>query len=168
MNEKEHRRAFDRLPNKLRVAKTREDQQEDSGHGMMPAQEPWEPPDGDVVLERVPDFEQGLDLGDYLTHRVRTNVRWSVVSHSPDGFLWGYAGSGPADLSLNILNMFVPPWTDHRQPVTCYEGEASRTAWELHQQFKRSVIAAAPWEGGTLSGERIREWIQEHSDGANV
>ena len=26
-----------------------------------------------------------------------------LVRHSPDGFSWGYAGSGPADLSLAIL-----------------------------------------------------------------
>ena len=25
------------------------------------------------------------------------------IIHSPDGFNWGYAGSGPADLALSIL-----------------------------------------------------------------
>lgn len=26
-----------------------------------------------------------------------------VINHSPDGFAWGYAGSGPAQLALGIL-----------------------------------------------------------------
>ena len=59
--------------------------------------------------------------------------------------------------------MFCPPWTDKREPVQCFEGEASATAWELHQEFKRAVIANAPWEGGTLSGTKIREWIADRS-----
>ena len=27
-----------------------------------------------------------------------------VVNHSPDGFQWGYSGSGPAQLAAAILN----------------------------------------------------------------
>ena len=27
----------------------------------------------------------------------------SIVNHSPDGFNWGYLGSGPAQLALAIL-----------------------------------------------------------------
>lgn len=154
MNEAEHRRAFEDLPDK---------HHDSPEYGMLPPESPWEPPDGDVVLERVPDFDQGLNMGDQLVHRVRTNVRWSVVSHSPDGHEWGYSGSGPADLSLNILNMFCPPWCDNREPVQCFEGEASATAWELHQEFKRAVVANTPWEGGTLSGTKVREWIKDRS-----
>lgn len=28
---------------------------------------------------------------------------WKVYDHSPDGFMWGYGGSGPAQLALAIL-----------------------------------------------------------------
>jgi len=31
-----------------------------------------------------------------------------IVNHSPDGFSWGYGGSGPAQLSLAILLECVP------------------------------------------------------------
>jgi hypothetical protein len=31
-----------------------------------------------------------------------------VVNHSPDGFAWGYAGSGPAQLALAILLKLLP------------------------------------------------------------
>lgn len=33
----------------------------------------------------------------------REPLRQRIVYHSPTGFEWGYAGSGPADLALNIL-----------------------------------------------------------------
>ena len=37
-------------------------------------------------------------------HDVLTNVPHLVVHHSPTGYEWGYGGSGPADLALNILD----------------------------------------------------------------
>lgn len=37
--------------------------------------------------------------GSHQTHPLR-----HVVKHSPDGFQWGYGGSGPADLALSILH----------------------------------------------------------------
>lgn len=61
------------------------------------------------------------------------------------------------------MNMFCLPWTNNEEPVQCYEGEASATAWDFHQAFKRAVVANAPWEGSTLSGTKIREWIEERS-----
>jgi len=53
---------------------------------------------------------------------------WSqrVWNHSPDGFQWGYGGSGPAQLALAIL-----------LDVT---GEEERSV-RLHQDFKRDKIA---------------------------
>lgn len=30
-----------------------------------------------------------------------------VVNHSPDGFMWGYGGSGPSQLALAILMKFT-------------------------------------------------------------
>jgi len=29
-----------------------------------------------------------------------------IVRHSPDGFQWGYGGSGPSDLALSIMTDF--------------------------------------------------------------
>ncbi|MDP9481343.1 MAG: hypothetical protein M3R38_37710 [Actinomycetota bacterium] len=133
----------------------------EEAHSMLPPL-PWDPETGDVVLERVADFEGGLDLAGNLKHKVRTNVPWSVVEHSPAGMLWGYGGQGPADLALNILNLFEPPGTDGHEPVRCFDGEASRTAHELHQEFKARFLAGMPWEGGRISGTEIRAWISEH------
>ncbi len=52
--------------------------------------------------------------------RPLVNVPHRIVRHSPDGFEWGYGGSGPAELALNILALFV--------------GEEK--AYPLHQDFK--------------------------------
>lgn len=52
-----------------------------------------------------------------------------VWNHSPDGFSWGYGGSGPAQLALAILLAAgVPP----------------RVAVTHHQAFKWDVIGALP------------------------
>jgi hypothetical protein len=49
-------------------------------------------------------------------------------NHSPDGFNWGYGGSGPAQLALAICMKFMP----------------GSQAVERHQAFKRELIAALP------------------------
>jgi Family of unknown function (DUF6166) len=49
-----------------------------------------------------------------------------VWNHSPDGFNWGYGGSGPAQLALAIL---------------LAAGIKKRRAVALHQRFKWDVIA---------------------------
>jgi len=36
-----------------------------------------------------------------------TNVPRLISRHSPTGFAWGYGGSGPADLALNICEAFA-------------------------------------------------------------
>lgn len=67
-----------------------------------------------------------------------------VCKHSPDGFNWGYGGSGPADLSLSILTDY---YGNNTSPVNCY------------QDFKQSVIASLPQgEGFTLESEVIDAW----------
>ncbi len=88
------------------------------------------------------------------------NIAQRVRHHSPTGMEWGYAGSGPADFALNILDLFLPVGEDGWEGVRCWDKHVvSRIAWSLHQEFKFAVIAALPYEGGTISGGRIRAWI---------
>ena len=75
------------------------------------------------------------------------NIPQRKVYHSPDGFDWGYAGSGPADLSLNILLEFGMD-----------EHEADR----LHQKFKAYFIQNIPYKGGVLAHEIIHNWIKRN------
>lgn len=51
-----------------------------------------------------------------------------IYNHSPDGFNWGYGGSGPAQLALAILMIYLP----------------IEEAVQFHQQFKWDVIAGLP------------------------
>lgn len=103
----------------------------------------------DVVLSRI-------------TGKAETNVPWTAIWHSPDGFEWGHGGSGPADLALNILNAFVPPGSDDFEPVRMpIEGKASRTAVDLHQQFKWEFLAKLPKDGGVIEADKIMRWINK-------
>lgn len=48
-----------------------------------------------------------------------------VYNHSPDGFSWGYQGSGPAQLALAITLKL-------------------RSSYKGYQEFKRNFIAGLP------------------------
>ena len=70
-----------------------------------------------------------------------------IVNHSPDGFAWGYCGSGPAQLALAILLHL--------------KGEDYAT--EHYQAFKREVISTFPMhEDFTLQHAEIDKWIEAH------
>lgn len=74
------------------------------------------------------------------------NIPHKLVVHSPDGFEWGYAGSGPAELALNILALFVAP----------------PEAWRLRHTFKNAVIARLEQlKDHTLDPAEVRQWIEE-------
>lgn len=73
-----------------------------------------------------------------------TNVPHIIKQHSPTGFEWGYNGSGPADLALNILYQFIG-----------YEAQ------KLYHEFKDDFIAVAPRNGTTIPGYVIVAWLQE-------
>jgi len=64
------------------------------------------------------------------------------IRHSPTGFEWGYAGSGPADLALSILWNFLGK-------------EPSRI---LYMDFKTRFVARwkDKWE---ITEQQIKDWI---------
>ncbi len=74
--------------------------------------------------------------------------RFDLWNHSPDGFEWGYGGSGPAQLSLAILAFL------------CGDDVL---AVRLHQAFKFQVISALPKEGWYLTHSFVREWVIEQA-----
>jgi len=77
-------------------------------------------------------------------NREALDPRFDLCSHSPDGFEWGYAGSGPAQLALALL-------TD------CLDDEQEALKW--YQDFKSAVVAGLPREGWVLTDEEIRDTI---------
>lgn len=69
-----------------------------------------------------------------------------VWNHSPDGFNWGYGGSGPAQLALALL----------------LEETDRDNALRLYQSFKWDVVASLPKDQGwKLSSEEIQQWLQK-------
>lgn len=68
-----------------------------------------------------------------------------LVNHSPDGFAWGYSGSGPAQLALALLLHFTRD--------TAY-------VMEHYQDFKRDVIAGLDQAGFAISSGVVTRWIK--------
>lgn len=69
-----------------------------------------------------------------------------IVRHSPDGFNWGYSGSGPADTALSIL-------TD------CL---GQNVANAFYQEFKSQFVAF--WkESFEITEKEIRDWLKPES-----
>ena len=93
-------------------------------------------------------FNQRTERGGLLVLKDGTRLDPSysqkVFNHSPDGFSWGYSGSGPAQLALALL----------------LEETGRAQAVLLHQEFKRAVVARWPWaKFWTLTSQEIRRWI---------
>jgi hypothetical protein len=67
-----------------------------------------------------------------------------VWNHSPDGFNWGYGGSGPSQLALAIL----------------FDVTKDRdTAVKFHQDFKRAFVAG--WgENWTVTEDEVINWLR--------
>ena len=76
--------------------------------------------------------------------------RIDVRDHSPDGFGWGYGGSGPAQLALAVL--------------TYHLGDEEE-ALEHYQAFKWEVVADLPLEEWELTTEEINDWLRTMVEG---
>jgi hypothetical protein len=93
----------------------------------------------------IKDFNEDIVCSMDADGRRTVNIPRRIVRHSPDGFAWGYGGSGPADLALNILSVFI----------------GREAAESLYQDFKWEFIAPMPHKGGTIPHEMILNWVQE-------
>ena len=79
-----------------------------------------------------------------------TNVPYLVIHHSPTGFAWGYSGSGPSDLGLNVGEYFCRKlgWTE--PSVKLWRRQtASAAAYAAHFEIRN-------WLNQTLSTNRYR------------
>jgi len=75
-----------------------------------------------------------------------------VWNHSPDGFNFGYGGSGPAQLALAILLEHI---NDKDRAVA------------LHQDFKWEFISRLVHPGGEITGKSIDLWLQTKENERN-
>jgi len=113
-------------------------------------------------------FEHGLlaDDDEIVVRRTLYGVRATIirmeegrviplphlVRHSPDGYEYGYAGSGPADLALSILAVCLP----------------ATMADSLYQRFKAERIAGETAPAWWISVGQVREWAQNALDAAGI
>lgn len=74
-----------------------------------------------------------------------------VRPHSHDGFAWGYAGSGPAQLALGIL---------------LAAGVSKPKAVSLYQDFKRAFIQQLPRGPFRLEID-LDDWVREKHQSRN-
>lgn len=68
----------------------------------------------------------------------------ALYNHSPDGFEWGYSGSGPAQLALALL-----------LDATGDKGISLR----YHQEFKEKFVAlfGDSWQ---ITAEQVQRWVK--------
>lgn len=125
------------------------------------------PLDESVVLMR--DAGQLDDAGMYYLKvpRKSTNVPHIVGRHSPNGYEWGYGGSGPSELALNICEYYVRilknegyavgSTHENRQPGFGHVHNATEL---VYQDFKRDFIAGIDRAGGTIPANEIVGWLK--------
>ena len=69
--------------------------------------------------------------------------RLDLQNHSPDGFNWGYDGSGPSQLALAMI-------------ADC-RGDKEGLLW--HTDFRRAFIAPIKGDSWEITEVQIQEWV---------
>lgn len=90
---------------------------------------------------------------------VHTNVPHLCIEHSPTGFEYGYGGSGPADLALNIVEWVLTATGYSGGRVKVFEGICFSLAYQMHQSFKWHFIASLPPQGGIIPWNTATAWV---------
>lgn len=117
--------------------------------------------ESDITDRHIPEpITEGIILK-RDEHGVATNVPHLVTHHSPSGFEFGYGGSGPADLALNIVEVLLTRLGYDGERTDCYRGKCFRLAFQLHQEFKWTFIANVPRDGMTIPYEMVTDWVHE-------
>lgn len=99
---------------------------------------------GTALVGGVPVYVDGASLD--------LDASLAVFNHSPDGFGWGYGGSGPSQLALAILLRF----TD------------AVTAVRYHQAFKWAYVARWPQGQPVMAEVDVELWLRQQGADAAV
>ncbi len=78
----------------------------------------------------------------------KNNLPKHIVKHSPDGFSWGYGGSGPAELARCLLLEVM--------------GKDYDDNWH-YQDFKKDYVMN--WKDNwQITDKEIREWVKQKNN----
>lgn len=89
--------------------------------------------------------ESGI-IGVYKDSRLLSPAKSQKIrNHSPDGFEWGYGGSGPAQLALALL----------------LEETSIDEACAYYQAFKWDIVARWDKDGWELPSEQVQSFLAE-------
>ena len=78
-------------------------------------------------------------------HKLDPEHSLELANHSPDGFMWGYGGSGPSQLALALL---------------CFVTD-DETALRLYQDLKWDFVSKLPQTDFSVTFD-IYGWLKEH------
>lgn len=95
------------------------------------------------------------DDGNTMGYVLEPRHSQKVLNHSPDGFEWGYGGSGPAQLALAIL-------------MDCFEKDKEVPVSKLvewHQEFKKDFIQNSDRHDLSVWEDDIRLWVMKQHFG---
>jgi hypothetical protein len=129
----------------------------------------------DIYLEEsrlIPRLTQGLVLQRLDTGRIATNVPHRFVHHSPSGFEYGYGGSGPADLALNLAEFVVNGVKPdaNAKAVRLWDGSTvTFEAWIIHHDLKFQLLAPMEqasdyWIPYASILQIVRDLLAEHAE----
>ena len=101
--------------------------------------------------------KKGFITGDKITREVCIDTEWidpaisqAVIIHSPDGFAWGYWGSGPSQLALAIALRLCDNPED---------------AVSIYQELKKEFIGEAKREWNLeIPIWKVKDWILQSLD----
>lgn len=91
---------------------------------------------------------------------VITNVPHYCVHHSPTGYEFGFGGSGPADLALNMVEYMLVQENWKESTVSLWKGKCFDTSWRLHQETKWYWIASIRHDI-VIPYQDFRDWIMD-------
>lgn len=84
-----------------------------------------------------------------------TNVPHLVGTHGLPGYEWGYKGSGPLDLALNIAEFAVRQLELGSDPVPLYWGSCYHESGPAARELLERVVARVPRQGRLIPWEDI-------------
>jgi hypothetical protein len=84
--------------------------------------------------------------------------RTDLFNHSPQGFEFGYGGSGPAQLALAILAHHFR--SRLKDPGSATRATADERAVRYHQDFKNLVISRVEGDHFSITTEGIEETLE--------